>query len=252
MIKSYYSCFRCNNYITDRKSNMKNHLERKKKCDKSINSYSLVEEEIINKSLKKYNQHNEEENLKANVSSNNINNNSYHTNIIVNSNIENLNINLIKPLPFDKEWNLDNLDYKDKKDIITTKSIFTILLENILKNDLNLNVVIENDSNSGLVYINDNEKYVKMDNIDILEKSMEKLYNHVNDIIELLKNNTQEEIIEILNKSSQQKYNNYKENITLKKRVNELLYDIFLLSKDKAVDVMNSFQKHKDINKLGY
>ena len=95
--------------------------------------------------------------------------------------------------------------------------IFTVLLENILKNEENLNVVIGNDNNSGLVYINDNDKYVKMNNQDILEKSMEKLYNHINETIELLKYNTQEEIIEILNKSTDKKYNNYKENINIKK-----------------------------------
>lgn len=130
--------------------------------------------------------------------------------------------------------------------------IFTVLLENILKNEENLNVVIGNDNNSGLVYINDNDKYVKMNNQDILEKSMEKLYNHINETIELLKYNTQEEIIEILNKSTDKKYNNYKENINIKKRVNELLYDIFKLSNNKAINIMNIIHKNKDNSKLEY
>ena len=49
--------------------------------------------------------------------------------------------------------------------------MYTKLLEEILKNEINLNVIIEDETNSGLVYKNDDDKYVNMKIHDIIEKS---------------------------------------------------------------------------------
>jgi uncharacterized Zn-finger protein len=47
---SYYECKRCNQRF-NRNSDMKKHLERKKKCPRNIESYKYTEEEINNLSL---------------------------------------------------------------------------------------------------------------------------------------------------------------------------------------------------------
>ena len=43
-----YRCYRCN-YETDRKSSFINHINKKKICERSIESYKYNEDEISNK-----------------------------------------------------------------------------------------------------------------------------------------------------------------------------------------------------------
>ena len=47
---TYYECKRCK-YKTNRKNNMKIHLERENKCPRNIESYKFTDEEIYNLSL---------------------------------------------------------------------------------------------------------------------------------------------------------------------------------------------------------
>jgi len=60
--------------------------------------------------------------------------------------------------------------------------MYTELLEEILKNDINLNVIIDKDNDSGMVYKNNIDKYIQMKLKDIISNTMEKLNNHLNDI----------------------------------------------------------------------
>ena len=60
--------------------------------------------------------------------------------------------------------------------------MYTELLEEILKNDINLNVIIDKTNDSGMVYKNNIDKYIQMKLKDIISNTMEKLNNHLNDI----------------------------------------------------------------------
>jgi len=46
--------------------------------------------------------------------------------------------------------------------------MYTELLEEILKNDINLNVIIDKEKNSGMVYKNNIDKYIQMKLKDII------------------------------------------------------------------------------------
>ena len=57
--------------------------------------------------------------------------------------------------------------------------MYTNLLIEILKNEINLNVIIDTDNDSGIVYKNDIDKYIKMKSEDIIDKTMLKLKEHL-------------------------------------------------------------------------
>ena len=112
----------------------------------------------------------------SNVSDSNNNNNS--NNNITNNNItNNIYLNIKNPIPFDDNWNISNIDNKDK--IIFSKIMYTNLLTEILKNEINLNVIIDKDNDSGIVYKNNIDKYIKMKSEDIIDKTMLKLKEHL-------------------------------------------------------------------------
>jgi len=72
--------------------------------------------------------------------------------------------------------------------------MYTDLLEKILKNDINLNVIIDKEKESGMVYKNNIEQYIHMKMKDIIDKTMTKLNVHLNDINKSDTNSFQEVI----------------------------------------------------------
>jgi len=272
----YYKCYRCDNFVTNRKSNMISHLNKKKKCSKSINSYYLEDEikklsltrENINKDITyiedKYVSLVENNNKDDNKDDNNVNelcnvckkifSNKYnlkkHEKICSNkfyineTNITNsvININIINnnPIPFDQEWDLSKIDDNKKREIIVSNIMFTSLLENILKNDKNLNVILEKEEESGYVYKNENDKYISMRTEEILDKTMNKLHKHMKDTNEYFKNNyySNNDIIETIDNLINTKYNTYSENEAMKLKVNPFLSEIFDKNKEKSINIM--------------
>jgi len=98
-------------------------------------------------------------------------------------NIININMNGIKG--FDEEWDVSKIDIKKKIDILLSKYKFSKTLDNILSNDANLNVIINNDI--GVVYKSEKNKYEPMAKKEIMEKSMDKIYKHLKDFYEDIK-----------------------------------------------------------------
>lgn len=192
---------------------------------------------------------NEEENMKninnININSNNINSNNTNSNNITN-NVININLEIKNPIPFDNDWDISKIDEKTKNSLIISKVMYTSLLEEILKNEINLNVIIDKDKDSGMVYKNDIDKYIQMKSKDIVENTMEKLNLHLNEI------NKENKISfnEVINFSRQminKKLNDYKKSETIQKNVEELICSIFNTKKDEASDialsVMNNSEK---------
>jgi len=109
--------------------------------------------------------------------------NNQHINNQQTINIININMNGIKG--FDEEWDVSKIDIKKKIDILLSKYKFSKTLDNILSNDANLNVIINNDS--GVVYKSSKNKYEPMAKKEIMEKSMDKIYKHLKDFYEEIK-----------------------------------------------------------------
>ena len=139
---SKYNCETCNKIFTT-KSNLNRHLVKtcKEIVEDSKNIINIID-----------------------------NSNNSNTNII------NLNINLVKS--FNDDWSTDHINEKDKLVLLLNNSKFTTTLENILENEVNLNVLLDkNNYENGLVYNGDS--IVNMNIKEIVKKTMEKLHNHL-------------------------------------------------------------------------
>jgi ribosomal protein L37AE/L43A len=102
------------------------------------------------------------------------------TNIINNNitnNITNNIININLPISFDKEWNIEHIDNYLKTLLLICDNKFTFFLDNVLKNKINLNVVL--DKNMSEAYVFTDNEYKNIEKDELLSKSMEKIYNHL-------------------------------------------------------------------------
>jgi hypothetical protein len=112
-------------------------------------------------------------------------NHSYNTNQSYNSNSNNITINIIsnnvsnKLMSFDKEWDTSHLNHETKLQLFLSTMKFTKTLEYILKNDANLNVLLDKENEYGYIYKDTDEKIHKMKRSDIIDESFGKLYNHL-------------------------------------------------------------------------
>ncbi len=158
-------------------------------------------------------------------------------------NKDDVNINLYKglepPIPFEESWDLSKISNGEQFRIMISEFMYSQLLESILENDINNNVIIDTDRKNGIVYINHIDKYIPMKIEDIVEKSMEKLNEHLNIInrnneVDILKY-----IIKISKKILNKKYIDFHKDIHIKNGVSNLFCNIYEANKDKA-------QKNKD------
>ena len=266
-----YKCYKCF-YITDRKSNLIKHFNNKKKCCRDIkcsytdNEIKILNEKQINKDLKedieedlKYLECNKESNeficnhcnkkflynfnLTKHIKKFHIH---IHETIINNIQINNINnINIIRPVPFDNEWDVSNINDIKKSSLIFSKIMYSKLLEEILKNEINLNVIIDKDSDSGLVYKNDIEKYIKMKLNDIIDSSMIKLNKHLNnfnkDVFDIYNSDKCEPFYFEKSKSIiDNKLENYNKDEEIQKIVGIYLSQIYEEKKDNAILLLKS------------
>jgi hypothetical protein len=185
----------------------------------------------------------------------NINNTHIQT-LNNNSNNNNNNINIFvdlnKPVPFDEEWDLSKIN-EDKKERLTfSKTMYTNFLTEILKNDMNLNVVMDNENNDyGMVYKNNSDKYIQMKSTDIVEKTMKKLNYHLN---EINKNNTEsfEDITKFSRQMINKKYIDYQKNEYIHKSVDEMICFIYGNKKVEATHIAKKVLDNYDRKKNGF
>lgn len=202
--------------------------------------------------------------LQKNNTINNINvinnanntNNAHNTNNSHNTtnNITNIYLEIKSPIPFDGEWDISKIDKFYKENLAFSKFMYTKLLEEILKNEINLNVIIDKDNDSGIVYKNDIDKYIQMKSKDIVDNTMDKLKKHLLDINNDSKDNILEEFIDISKKNIENKYDIYKNNKNIKNDVNEMISNIFEDKKEDALNISNNISNDiiKNFSKEGY
>ena len=270
-----YICYRCF-YTIDKRSSFNNHLNRKKKCLKDKESYKytdieidkLIEAELKYIETSKYNcnvcnkhfldeevlnSHLMDEHRESNIINENIiKNKKVCDNIIINNiqniqHIQNFNINIIQPIPFDKDWDLSKIDSSEIQNLLLSNVMYTRLLEEILKNDINLNVIIEKESNFGLVYKNEKDKYINMKIKDIIENSMVKLNKHLLDLNNNLNSTILDKYVMDIKKRIDDKLDNYiKNSNNIQDSVNDLIKEKYISMNKNAISICNNLEDAND------
>jgi hypothetical protein len=101
------------------------------------------------------------------------------SNVTINNNI---NIELKCPISFSHDWDTSHIDYKTLNNVLISNHLMMMYLEEILKNENNLNVILNNNDIEGLVF--DEKEYVKMKKEEITDKTIDKINNDLNKLLE--------------------------------------------------------------------
>jgi len=183
------------------------------------------------------------DNKKILIDGNNNNlNNTTNNQCITNNNITNIYLDYKKPIPFDGQWDISMIDQIYKERLVFSNYMYTKLLEEILKNEINLNVIIDKSNDSGIVYKNDIDKYIQMKSKDIIDNTMDKLKQHL-----LNFNYESEEIslIDCINLSKrviEKKHKDYVDNEQINKDVKNIISNIFKEKKEDAINISINMQ----------
>ena len=236
-------------------------------CDKEFNKISDVKEHIImncfynqiknntNNFNNKYEIFDSNNDIKNSFNTNNITN---ITNITNNNNNNNNNINIYleikSPIPFDNDWDTSKIDRIKKEHLVVSNFMYSKLLEEILKNEINLNVIIDKNTDTNIVYKNDIDNYIQMKSKDIIDNTMDKLKKHLLEINSTLKENILIDCIDISKKIIENKYNTYKNNKVIQSSVKEIISKIYEDKKEDALNISKNFNNEimKTINKGFY
>jgi hypothetical protein len=207
-------CELCNKIFT-RNSSLKRHQQNV--CIKNIN----------------YSKNNDKQNININNNTNNTINNILN----INFNIDNKTKNII---PFDEDWDISKIDNETKQLLLMSSIKFTKTMEKILENDANLNILIEKEKNLGIVYKNDTEKFKEMNINDIIDKSMTKLYKHLKQFYDEMKEDNEYKICsDYLDNEKiiiDNKYDEYQNNENTQKIVQNHLIDLYDKNKEKTLN----------------
>jgi len=244
------------NYLDTVYSVFKNKVKKCKFCDKNfckiidlrthiiVNCYHkfLIDEKNNNEKNNNENNKNIDINLNGN---NNIIGNNNTTNNTINNNITNINqpniyVQVKSPVHFDDMWDISNIDLKTKFFLVFNNLMYTNLLEELLKNELNLNVIIDKNTNSGIVYKNDIEEYIQMKLKDIVNITMEKLKNQLLDMNEEIKDKVFNEVNEHYRRMINKKYIDYTKDKDIQDNVIEHVSNIFDKKKEDAIKISKS------------
>jgi len=230
----------------------KNNIKICKYCNKDFYLITELKKHFIIdcfynhiKNIEDYEKSKKLNNIDVNSQCNNVYNNpdiNTLNNTTNNTTNNNNNINIIidptktknTPIPFDDEWDISKISKGDKTSLIVSQFMYTELLEEILKNDINLNVIIDKENDSGMVYKNNVDKYIQMKLKDIISNTMYKLNTHLNDIN---KNDTRSfhDIIKFSRQMINKKYNDFKNSDEIQKGVKKCMSTIYDNRKDNAI-----------------
>jgi len=97
-------------------------------------------------------------------------------------------------IPFDDDWDISHISQDRKFAILFNKSMYTLLLDEILQNKNNLNVIIDKSAVYSLVFKNMIEKYVEIKTKEVINITMDKLNTHLLMMNEELKDLISEEL----------------------------------------------------------
>ena len=190
--------------------------------------------------------HNNSHNTNTNNSINNSNNNNNNNNSV------NIFFDVKPPVPFDQDWDISKISPHAKAGILMNNLMYTSLLEEILKNDSNLNVIIDKKHESGMVYKNDIEKYIEMTSQDIVENTMEKLNKQLLQINKDAKDTCMKDCIDFTRRIITKKYIDYVNDSNLQKNVSCCVSNIYDKKKDEAIKISQRIQNKRIYKENGF
>lgn len=220
-----------------------------KYCNKEFSNKQCLKKHFIiecyyNYLLSKKESLNNINNIDINNSNNlNINNSSVNSNNITNNNI-NINLEVKTPIPFVNDWDISKISEGDRTKIYVSEYMYKNLLEEILKNELNLNVVIDKNKKSGMVYKDDINKYIQMKSRDIVDNTMEKLNSHLNQFIKDDKT-TIKDINTHARRMTNKKMIDYEKDNDIKNSVEKVICECYAERKDEAIKIAKNVVKDK-------
>jgi len=192
---------------------------------------------------------------KSNVVINNnqqINNNNQQINNqqINNQQINNIQINVFNDNniinSFDNEWDVTDIDLQKKILLFLADNKYSKTMEEILKNNKNLNILFDKTSDTGLVYKNDTDKFINIKSDDIIISIIYKLYSHLINFYDEIKNNDFIKDLDIHKDKIEEKYTDFNncQSKNIKSYVKNILIDIFDKHKDKITEQFIEFDKY--------
>ena len=120
-------------------------------------------------------------------------------------------------------------------------------MEEILKNDKNMNILLGENENDAIVF--QENKFMNVNNDEIIVRTMYKLYNH------LLKYYTHIKGDNLINKdlkehkdNLKEKYDDFNNNNITKEIVKNILLDIFHNKKEEVLEKFSEFNKYLSID----
>ena len=231
-----------------RKYELLRHLE-KKQC-------GILKEKTQNSNVQNiYIQKNIEQNIENqqinNQQINNININVYNNSNIINSEAKKILKN------FNEEWDISKIDIQKKLLLLLSDNKYSNTMEEILKNDKNMNVLLDENNQSGIVF--QENKFMNVDNDEIIVSTMYKLYNHLLKFYSDIKDDDDNLVNKDLKKHKdniQEKYNDFNKSKITKELVKNILIDIFHTKKEEIIEKFMEFNKFLSIdeenNKIGF
>jgi hypothetical protein len=245
-------CMFCNSEfsrITDLKRHVKNSCKKVSlNLEYNNKSYKIDNEpdKMNNASYKNDDESDKIDNI-INIENKNITNNnqSITNNITINvyndCNIKNNSL----VIPFEQKWDVSKINDAQKLILFLDDVKYSKTMEEILKNDKNINVIFDKESNSGLIYKNEEEQFINMNTNEIIDNTMEKLYNHLTDFYNEMKGKGymlselkyHKEIVD-------KKYETYDKDKNTKDIVKNIFIDIFDKTKDKVIEKFFNYDKN--------
>ena len=260
-IKNYKYTYKNKNLLLEELSNIEKHkIKVCKYCEKNYNTIADLKKHIIIDCFEKTMESNNKK--ETNIDNLSVYNNSKienndnskienNDNSITNSNniTNNITLNIQNPIPFDDNWDISKISESEKSKLMLSQIMYTHLLKEILKNNINLNVIIDKNKDFGIVYKNDLEKYIKMEINEIVDNSMEKLHKNLLDISEELKKNIffDKYMLEYKDKDIKNKYQCYNNNKKTQEQVNNCVKDIFDDNKEDSYQIMKELLLNEDV-----
>jgi hypothetical protein len=231
-----------------RKYELLRHLE-KKQCGilKEKTQNSTVQNTYIEKNIEQ----NIENQQINNQQINNININVYNNSNIIDSEAKKILKN------FNEEWDISKIDIQKKLLLLLSDNKYSNTMEEILKNDKNMNVLLDENNQSGIVF--QENKFMNVDNDEIIVSTMYKLYNHLLKFYSDIKDDDDNLVNKDLKKHKdniQEKYNDFNKSKITKELVKNILIDIFHTKKEEIIEKFMEFNKFLSIdeenNKIGF
>ena len=214
-------------------------------CNKVFHNKSNLNKHFKNNSCNLDKDNNEDNNENTETTENNDKVVVQHINNIQNIGVQNnvINININSLRGFDEDWNISNITKDMREKLLLSDKKFTNTLENILKNDDNLNIILK-DKMTGLVYKIKNNEYEAMSVKDIFEETMYKIYKHLREFFQEIitdnQNDIRMNILENEIKEVDKKYNRYVKSLLISSDVNKCLSNII---DDKKTEAIKKFIK---------